>query len=293
MKMASLPPMMALAKEIGKAFNHQASDYDRVAVAQHEIGERLLSRLQYMKLVPKRILDLGCGTGSFTRQLRLKYPKAQVIGLDLAFDMLLQAQKKQTWRKKWNLVLADMAHLPFENGLFDLVFANQVLHWGSMQEIFRELNRVMKPNACLMFSTLGPDTFKEIKLAWSGVNHYAHVNEFVDMHDVGDLLLAEQFVEPVVDMEMLTLHYKSVALLAQSLKRQGVKNVHRDRNKGLTSKAAWDRFEKNYQSLQTEQGKYPLSYEVIYGQAWKSAPRQIQQGDETWIPISGIRRHRV
>lgn len=281
--------MMAVKNEISKAFNHCAAEYERAALVQHEIGMRLLERLQYLKINPKYILDLGCGPGTFSRELALLYPKAQIVGLDLAPAMLNQAYKKQSWRHKWSLVAADMNSMPFATGLFDLVFANQVIHWSSsLAQVFRELNRVMSVNGCFMFTTLGPDTFKELKTSWSDIHSYAHANEFVDMHDVGDELLAEYFLDPVMDMEVLSVHYETITKLVRSLKTQGVRNINPQRNQGLTGKGAWQQFERNYQSLKTASGKYPLTYEVVYGHAWKGERRKMEQGTETLIPISQI-----
>lgn len=280
---------MALINEISKAFNQHAAEYEQVAKVQQEIGTRLLERLHYLKIAPQRILDLGCGTGFFSRELTMMYPKAQIIGLDLAHKMLLQARKKQGWRRKWPLVGADMLHMPFASGVFDLVFANQAIHWGQpLAQVFREINRVMKPNACLMFTTLGPDTFKELKDSWASAHQYAHVNEFPDMHDVGDCLMSERFLEPVMDMELLTVHYETLSKLLKSLKAQGVRNVNSARNAGLTGKTAWKVFEQNYSLLQTDTKKYPLTYEVVYGHAWKGEQRKTNDGIETMIPISQI-----
>lgn len=285
--------MMALTHEISKAFNQHAADYELAAKVQQEIGERLLERLLYLKMVPQRILDLGCGTGYFSRELAKMYPQAQIVGLDVALNMLAQARKKHSWRRKWPLVAADMQQLPFADGAFDLVFANQVLHWSeSLSTVFRELNRVMRAQGCLMFTTLGPDTFKELKEAWSTADTHAHVNEFPDMHDVGDCLMGEHFLEPVVDMELLSMHYGSLAQLVRSLKNQGVKNINAQRNHGLTGKASWKTFEQNYTALQTNNGKYPLTYEVVYGHAWKGEQRKMAQGTETLISISQIVRNK-
>lgn len=282
--------MISLNDEIGKSFGKHAVEYDYVARVQLEIGQRLFERLNYLKISPRRILDLGCGTGTFSRELARAYPKAQIIGLDLAYPMLMQSVKKQSWLRKWPLIQADMAQLPFANGFFDLVFANQVIHWASSQSlVFRELNRVMNVNACLMFTTLGPDTFKELKGAWSESNAYAHVNEFRDMHDLGDDLLKEHFLDPVMDMELLSVHYESAIKLVKALHAQGVKNVNSERNKGLTGKTAWQRFEKNYANFVTQAGKYPLTYEVVYGHAWKGEQRNLERGTETLIPVSKIR----
>lgn len=283
--------MMTLTNEISKAFNQHATEYELAAKVQQEIGGRLLERLHYLKMSPQRILDLGCGPGFFSRELALMYPKAQIVGLDLAESMLIQARKKHSWRRKWSLVAADMKNLPFATGAFDLVFANQVIHWGdSLPHVFRELNRVMKVNGCLMFTTLGPDTFKELKSAWSIANEYAHVNEFPDMHDVGDCLMSEHFLEPVMDMELLAVHYQTLPKLLKSLKAQGVKNINSARNKGLTGKTSWKLFEQKYAEMQTDTGKYPLTYEVVYGHAWKGEQRKTGQGIETMIPISQIAR---
>lgn len=279
---------MAVIDKISKAFTQQASTYEQAAKVQFEIGSRLLERLHYLKIQPQYILDLGCGPGTFSRELATMYPKAHIIGLDLVTGMLHEARRKHSWRRKWSLIAADMQQLPFPTGLFDLVFANQVIHWGSLERVMRELNRVMKVNACFMFTTLGPDTFKELKHSWAGVDAHAHSNSFTDMHDVGDILLNEYFQDPVMDMEYLTVHYKSVRELVNALKAQGVKNINPSRNLGLTGKTAWQLFEKNYEQFKTENEKYPLSYEVVYGHAWKGMRQKTEQGIETYIPLSSI-----
>lgn len=285
--------MIAINNEICKAFGKQAAAYELAAKVQQEIGERLFERLQYLKISPQRILDLGCGPGVFSRELSVMYPKAQIVGLDIAQSMLVQARKKQSWRRKWSLVTADMKHMPFATGMFDLVFANQVIHWGSpLPHVFREINRVMNVNGCLMFTTLGPDTFQELRMAWSGANQYAHVNEFMDMHDIGDSLMAEHFLEPVMDMELLSVHYETLPQLLNALKTQGVRNINPERNQGLTGKSAWKQFEKNYANFLTDKGKYPLTYEVVYGHAWKGEQRKTDRGIETLIPVSQILKRR-
>ncbi len=280
---------MSVINEISKAFTQQASNYEQAAKVQHEIGQRLLERLHYLKIQPQYILDLGCGPGVFSRELALLYPKARIIGLDLATGMLCEARKKQSWRCKWSLVAADMNHLPFPTGFFDLIFANQVIHWGSLEQVLRELNRVMKANACFMFTTLGPDTFKELKHSWLAADTHTHVNFFADMHDVGDILLNEYFLDPVMDMEWLTVHYTSLMHLVKTLKKQGVRNIHPSRNLGLTGKTAWRIFEEQYAQLKTNNGKYPLTYEVVYGHAWKGDRQKTETGVETFVPLTSIK----
>lgn len=280
---------MTVNTEICNAFNAQAIHYDKAAVAQHEIGERLFERLDYLKINPRYVLDLGCGTGSFLRRFKQYYPNADVIGFDLAYSMLLMAKRKQRFRKKSWLVNGDMMTMPFASNAFDLVFANQVLHWASpVKLLMRELNRIMNVQGCLMFSTLGPDTFQEIRTAFASVSRHAHINEFQDMHHLGDALLKEHFLDPVMDMEMLTLQYKSLRDLINALKAQGVRNVNQARNSGLTGKEVWRRFERFYQQFLTPDGQLPLTYEVVYGHAWKGQQRNVHGQIETVVSVDSL-----
>ena len=281
---------MNVKTEICKAFNVHAVDYEEAAIVQHEIGNRLFERLHYLKIQPRYILDLGCGPGIFSQRLKKQYPQAQIVGLDVAFLMLKMAKSKQSWRQKWPLVNGDMMALPFASGLFDLVFANQVIHWSQpLSAVVSELNRVTRAGGCLMFSTLGPDTFQELRQAFSSVDHYAHVNDFADMHDVGDCLLSEHFLDPVVDMDILTAHYATLPALLHALKAQGVRNVHAARNRGLTGKHSWRKFEQSMLALRTTQGKLPLTYEVVYGHAWKGEQRRTAKGIETTISVEQLK----
>jgi len=283
--------IMNFSKEICNAFHQRASDYETAAVAQRAIGTQLFERLSYLKIEPRYVLDLGCGTGLLTKQLKKYYPKAVVVGVDFAHAMLCEAQSHQGWRTHPEWLRADMHALPFTNGLFDLVFSNQVFHWSpDYPALIREVNRVMNPGGCLMFSTVGPDTFQELR---SVDEQHAHANDFLDMHDVGDILLAEQFLDPVVDMEPLVLRYKTWPDLLRSLKKQGGRNINAKRNQGLTGRKYWAKFEIMAELTRTEEGKYPLTYEVLYGHAWKGEPRQTTQGIETSIPVSMLQKSRV
>ena len=278
-------------KDVCNAFNAHADEYTKAATVQHEIGERLFERLDYLKISPHYVLDLGCGPGIFSQRLKKYYPNAVIVGLDLAINMLKQAKINQGWRKKWGLVNADMLALPFPAGLFDVVFANQVIHWASpLSMVMREIHRVMSSTGCLMFSTLGPDTFNELRQAFATIDDHAHVNDFPDMHDVGDALLRECFLDPVMDMEILTAHFSSLTALLRALKSQGVPNIHPARNSGLTGKQAWRQFEHAMLSFRTQDGKFPLTYEVVYGHAWKGGNCRTERGVETFISVTDIKK---
>lgn len=282
--------MMNEKHDICNAFNAHAAEYTQAAKVQHEIGERLFDRLYYLKIQPRYVLDLGCGPGIFSQRLKKHFPEAQIVGLDLAYAMLKHAKANQRWLRKWGLVNADMTALPFPTGLFDMVFANQVIHWASpLSAVMSEINRVMAPEGCLMFSTLGPDTFCELRHAFSTADQHAHVNDFPDMHDVGDCLMAEYFLDPVVDMEMLTAHYATLPMLLHALKSQGVRNINPARNPGLMGKQSWRRFEQAMSVFCTPEGKFPLTYEVVYGHAWKGTKRRTSKGVETLISVAELK----
>lgn len=277
--------IMHFSDEVCNAFNKQASHYNSKALAQCEIGNTLFERLSYLKINPKHILDLGCGTGIFTQKLKVKYPNAKVVGVDLARDMLKEASSDATCEYMY----ADMHALPFEDDAFDLVFSNQVLHWSyDYSKLISEVARVMRVGAALMFSTLGPDTF--IELRQHTTSPFLHANHFKDMHDVGDILLSAHLLDPVMDMDKLTVHYKSFEDLVKSLKAQGARNMNAKRNPALTGKNAWQAFRESVETYKTEKGQYPLSYEVVYGHAWKSEYEQVEAESETSIALSAMRR---
>lgn len=277
--------------KICKVFQRCAPDYEAFAKIHQEIEHRLLTRLDYFLMQPRTILDLGCGTGILSAQLKQRYPEALVVSTDIAQSMLAQVHKKQTPSHQWPLICADMNLLPFDSASFDLIVTNQAIHWSSdIGGLFAELNRVLRLNGCLMFSTLGPDTFQELRQSWAKIDSDGHVNEFLDMHHLGDALLAEHFLDPVVDMEYLTVHYPSVKELIRSLKKQGVHNHHPKKSRGLTSVQRWNIFEKMMHTLSTDEGKIPLSYEVIYGHAWKGATQVTEQGAESWVSVDELRQ---
>ncbi|HET7922882.1 MAG TPA: malonyl-ACP O-methyltransferase BioC, partial [Gammaproteobacteria bacterium] len=203
------------------AFERAARDYDAAAVLQHEVGTRLLERLELTTLAPARILDLGCGTGRATRVLRQRYPASRVVAADFAASMLRETRRRFRWRwRQPGLVCADAAALPFAEAGFDLVYCNLMLQWcDDLDACLHELRRVTGTHSLVLFSTLGPDTLRELRAAWRAVDEAEHVNAFIDMHDIGDALIRAGFVEPVMDVEHLTLTYADVYGLMRDLKR--------------------------------------------------------------------------
>ncbi|NOX09931.1 MAG: malonyl-ACP O-methyltransferase BioC [Gammaproteobacteria bacterium] len=255
-------------KDVRRSFNESATSYDEVAVLQREIGKRLLSRLEFMKVKPRCILDLGAGTGTLTAELVRKYRRAHVLGLDLAESMLHLARDKKPWLGSAHFVCGDAQSLPLADASVDMIISNLTLQWCSdLDQVFAEFRRVLRPGGVLLFSTLGPETLHELRASWREVDSYSHVNDFVDMRDVGDAMLRAGLIDPVMDRDGLTLTYQKLSGLVRDLKSLGAHNMTLGRARGLMGKGRWQALEQAYEGHRKE-GVLPATYEVVYGHAW-------------------------
>ncbi len=279
-------------RAIRAAFDRAAAGYDQAAFLQQEVARRLDERLEVMRIEPERILDAGCGTGYAFPLLKARYPKARMIGLDLAHNMLIQARSRHGpaggWRRWFSplaprpshlaYLCADLEHLPLKKDSLDLVWSNLTLQWvGDLEGCFREVHRVIRPGGLFAFSTFGPDTLKELRQAFAGLDGYAHVNRFTDLHDIGDMLVHAGFAHPVMEMEYLTLTYADLKSLLRELKAIGADTVLEGRRPGLMGRRLWQRLSDNYERLRRD-GRLPATFEVIYGHAWAGRKDRLADG---------------
>jgi malonyl-CoA O-methyltransferase len=270
-----------------RSFERAASNYDSVAVLQREIADRLLERLEYVRLDPERVLDLGAGTGYAVGALHRRYRRARVIALDFAHGMLLQARQRGGWWRRPLCVCADAESLPLADGAVDLIVSNATLQWcNDLARAFEECLRVLRPGGLFMFTTFGPDTLKELRAAWAAADGHSHVSPFLDMHDIGDALVRARFADPVMDAERLTLTYGHVRDLMRDLKVLGAHNATRERPRTLTGRARLAAVDRAYETYRLD-GRLPASYEVVYGHAW--APEQKPGAGGIAVPLSAIR----
>lgn len=260
------------------AFEHAAATYDASAALQNEVCRRMLARLDYIKHRPQAILDAGSGTGNALAALRERYPQAGIVALDIALAMLGRGRRRLPWWKgllarRPQAVCADIERLPIAGSTIGMVWSNLTLQWvNDLQSALAEMQRVLVPGGLLMFSTFGPDTLKELRSAWQGADGYTHVNRFIDMHDIGDMLVRGGFADPVMDMEYFTLTYEDVRGLMRELKAIGAHNVTRGRPAGLYGKALLATVTRRYEAFRRD-GRLPATFEVVYGHAWKPQPR--------------------
>ena len=283
------------SRAVRRHFARAAATYDAAAVLQREVGTRMAERLDVVRLVPDAILDAGCGTGEALAELAARYPKARRIALDVAFPMLALARSRAEERRSvMSRLLApirgaagalpqfacgDIGALPFAHGTFGLVWSNLALQWVSdLARSLAEFHRVLEVGGLVVFTTFGPDTLKELRAAFAGVDAHPHVSRFVDMHDVGDLLVHAGFADPVLQMEMITLTYADAPAMLRDLKAIGATNAMRGRGRGLMGRERWHKALAALVQTSSADGRIPATFEVIYGHAWKAAPTRTPEG---------------
>ena len=266
---------------VRRAFDRAADSYQQFAVLQAEVCHRLLEKLEMVKISPQVILDAGTGTGSAVPALFARYKKAQVVTFDLSEKMLSKAAQHGSLLRSPQAVCGDIEQLPFADNSFDLVFSSLSMQWcNDLNAAFVEAKRVLKPGGLYVFTTFGPDTLKELRHSWSQVDEANHVNQFVDMHDIGDVLLHDGFAEPVMEAEILTVTYDAVEGLMRDLKAIGANVTATAQQieagsvsparKGLGGKSVLQTVRQGYEKYRQD-GLLPATYEIIYGHAWKPA----------------------
>ncbi len=274
-------------------FNSAAKHYEQYALIQKEIGGRLFDRLKYIKLDPKNILDLGCGPGPYTRQLATLYSQANVTGIDISPEMIAEAIEQSDGNSRLSFYCEEATRTHLADHSFDLIFSNLLFHWCDTQSLVKECFRLLKPNGLLLFTSLGPDTLYELRQSWKKIDNFAHVNSFTDMHHVGDALLKQDFKDPVTDVEYLTATFPDLLSLMSSLKSVGVQNANVNRPLGLYSTHTLKKLAEYYEEFRNENNLLPITFEVIYGQAWQPDLSHQQTRDaegNVRIPIKSLKR---
>jgi malonyl-CoA O-methyltransferase len=271
-------PAAVDARLARRRFERAAGSYAKASRLEAEIGARMLERLDYVKLAPGRVLDAGSGPGRDALALAKRYRASEVIALDFSLGMLRAGRSWVDVFRKRTSICADMAQLPFASGAIDLVWSNMALHWvADPLAALREFHRVLAVEGLLMFSTLGPDTLAELRAAAGA----ARVHAFADMHDLGDMLVAAGFAEPVMDMERLTIEYADGDALLADLRASGqtcaLAEQAGETRHGLAGRGFLAAL-KGKLAAQRRAGKLPVTYEVVYGHAWKPAPRRAADG---------------
>ncbi len=274
---------------VRRQFNRAVPTYERAAVLHRELTARTLENLDYIRVAPQRIVDIGCGTGFALARLRERFPEAQIIALDIAEAMVKKAAPTPSFfaktlrRKVVHGVNADFSALPFASGSIDLIVSNFALQWSAnLPATFVELARVLKVGGLALVSLPGPDTLRELRKATNAVHR------FPDMHDVGDMMVAVGLADPVMARDDLTLTYDTPEALLADLKAVGETYAGFDAKPGLQGKRAFAELKAQLEAGRITQAKpgvppahvgtLPLTYEIVTGHAWKVAPKKTAEG---------------
>lgn len=261
-------------RQVRRNFSRAANTYEQHDALQREVQTLLLDRLGFYLEAPERVIDVGAGPGRGTALLRKRYPKAQLIAMDLALPMLRAARKNISWLKPFQRVCAEATSLPLPDHSVDVLHSNLCFQWiDDLPALFGECVRVLKPGGLLVFSTFGPDTLKELRAAWADADQQPHVSRFLDMHDLGDAMISAGLRDPVLDVDRYTLTYSEPRQLLKELQGLGATNADRERERHLLGKRHYQRMLAAYETMRVD-GRIPATWEVVTAHAWGPPPGQ-------------------
>ena len=281
------------AAQVRRQFLKSQDEFDAHSAVFESVSQQLQERLGLLAVKPVRVLDLGCRTGYQLDALQQLYPEAQIVGCD--FATRIASELPRTWpnwlRKRPQSparLACDPHELPFESASFDLVVSNLLLPWShSPHRVFEEAERVLKPGGAFMFTTAGPDTLMEYRAAWATIDSYLHSFGLIDMHDIGDSLMAAGFAAPVLDRDVLNVDYPSIAALQNELRVLGAANVAGGRRMGLMAPSVYDSLGRAAE----HKDRFVVSLELVHGHGWKGElhPSGKNTDSEYKIPVDSLR----
>lgn len=261
-------------RRIGTSFHRHAAEYDRHAVVQKRVVERL-ERLVKESLTqpPARLLDIGCGTGALLSALDQQYPRTQPWGIDLAFNMALSAKERLGGRAV--LVNGDAERLPFQNGAFDLVVSASTLQWvEDLGRCLSESRRVLAPGGTYCAAFFGGKSLWELQesyreaLAGCAANERraGRLHRFMELERVRELFSAAGFTEAHVFSETETEYHPDVFHLLKAIKGVGAGTSAQpgDRTGGLGWRSILQKMSEVYSRRFSCGGVIPATYEVFY-----------------------------
>lgn len=250
--------------------NRAAATFDDHDFLFAEIGERLCDRLEDVTRSFPVALDLGCHTGGLRRQLQGRGNIETLIQADLSESMARQAGELA--------LAADEEFLPFAPASFDLVLSNLSLHWvNDLPGALLQIRQSLKPGGLFLATMLGGETLRELRQSMArgetaidgGLS--PHVSPFADVRDGGNLLQRAGFIQPVADLETLTVSYPDPFKLMADLRGMGESNAVRENRKGLTSRRLMMEMAERYrEDFADGDERFPATFQTITLTAWVS-----------------------
>lgn len=275
-------------RQLRRSFGRAAPGYRTVAALQREVEARLLEQLDYFDpRIPMRVLDLGCGPGHASAAIKQRWPKAEVIAVDMALPMLHEAGRHSRFWRPIKRVCADATQLPFCDQSIEVIFSSLCLQWvDDLPATLAEFRRVLRPDGLLLFSSFGPDTLFELRTAYQDSGHEPPLSPFLPLQAIGDALLAAGFRDPVAERDHYTLTYPTLRQLMEELRAIGANDARHNRPRGLSGRQRLQQVTSAYEARRCD-GVLPSTWEVISAQAWgpqPGAPRRTGAGDLAQFP---------
>ena len=271
-----------------RRFDLAADSFGRADFVYGHVRDGLLERIAPIVVDADFVLDLGCGPGAGSRMLAKRFRKGRIIGLDWSMRMLARCKKDRPWFSKRSELQGDALHLPFRAGSIDVIFANLLLPWiDDLPTCLGEVARVLRKDGLFAFSTLGPDSFRELRAAWRTVDDSPHVREFADMHDTGDALVRSGLRDPVLDVDHLRVSYTDPETLLRDLRNAGAGNSLAGRRATLTGRARLEGFREKLFAA-PDGSPLHVTFELVYGHAWGGGV--VPDAGEFHVDPAAIRR---
>lgn len=256
-----LPGALPDKRQVAASFSRAAASYDSVAELQRAVGSALIEQLP-TSLQPQRWLDLGSGTGYFSRALASRYPSAPGVAVDIAQGMLEHAR---TQGGAQDYVAGDAERLPLREASVDLIFSSLAVQWcGNFSAVLDEAKRVLQPGGVMAFTSLCVGTLHELRESWQAVDGLVHVNRFRRLQDYQRMCASSGMQVLGLQARPHVLHYPDVRSLTHELKALGAHNLNPGRPAGLTGRARMQGLLQAYEQFRQAQG-LPATYQVVYG----------------------------
>ncbi len=255
-----LPGGLPDKRQVAASFSRAAASYDSVAELQRDVGAQLLRRLP-VNFVPSRWLDVGCGTGYFTRALAERFVAGHGVALDIAEGMLTHARPLGGAQ---HFIAGDAERLPLHDETCDLIFSSLAVQWcADFEAVLGEAFRVLKPGGIFAFASLCVGTLFELRDSWRQVDGLVHVNRFREFAQYEQLCAASGLRTASLQTQAHVLHYPDVRSLTHELKALGAHNLNPGRPGGLTGRARILGLVEAYEQYRQAQG-LPATYQVVY-----------------------------
>ena len=275
---------------------HRLADQPAAPWLHTEVARRMAERLALIRLQPERIVDWWSFLGGSGEVLDAAYPKAQRIAVEPTPALVQRSRRanERAWWSVWRYAGARVeAMLDTDVGMHrpgpaQLVWANMMLHAiEDPPALMARWQQLLSADGFVMFSCLGPDTVRELRGLYRRRGGPAPTIAFVDMHDLGDMLVQAGFADPVMDQETITLSWADPPSLLNELRLMGA-NVLPERSAGLRT-PRWQRsLEADLMALKAADGRLHLRFEIAYGHAFKALPRA-RPNAETSVSLDDMR----